>query len=190
MGNPLTLHQILDGPEWLSVTKAYEQYSQIENFDGFFERPHGIHGVRHARRVLFHTLMISSMCGLDEPDRELLVSAALYHDIGRDNDGLCFRHGKLSVEKMTALNLVPAGRENGEMLKFVVTYHCIDDSKALAELKVVPEACRERTRRLFNVLKDADGLDRVRIGDLDVKYLRNPESVRLEKLAYELFARI
>jgi len=30
--------------------------------------------------------------------------------------------------------------------------------------------------RLTSLLKDADGLDRVRLGDLDPRYLRNPEA--------------
>jgi hypothetical protein len=32
------------------------------------------------------------------------------------------------------------------------------------------------TRRLMCLLKDADGLDRVRLGDLDLAYLRRPEA--------------
>ena len=35
-----------------------------------------------------------------------------------------------------------------------------------------------------------DGLDRVRINDLDVRYLRNPQSMRLAGLANELLAEI
>ena len=178
--SPLTLREIMDGPEWSPVVRSYEQYSQIAGFDSYFERPRSIHGVKHAWRVLFHTLMIC----------ELWIAAALYHDIGRDNDGLCYVHGKRSVEKMAALNLAPADPTDFATMKFMVTYHCIDDRQAKAELEKVDSATRDRAWRLFGVLKDADGLDRVRINDLDVKYLRNPESLRLAGLARELLAEI
>jgi len=146
--------------------------------------------VRHARRVLFHTLILCEMCSIGDQDKELLVTAALFHDIGRENDGLCFKHGKRSADKMVALDLVPAEQETTEILKYIVTYHCISDSKAEADLHVIPRNSRDRTWRLYSVLKDADGLDRVRIGDLDMSYMRNPEAIQLESLAHELLVRI
>ena len=188
--SPLTLREVMDGPEWSPVVRSYEQYSQITGFDSYFERPRSIHGVKHAWRVLFHTLMICELCALPAPDRELLISAALYHDIGRENDGLCYVHGKRSVEKMAALNLAPTDPMDFATMKFLVTYHCIDDRQAEADLEKVDTAARVRTWRLFGVLKDADGLDRVRINDLNIKYLRNPESLRLAGLARELLAEI
>ena len=41
--------------------------------------------------------------------------------------------------------------------------------------------------RLIALLKDADGLDRVRLGDLDPKYLRLPESKKMIGFAQQLF---
>jgi hypothetical protein len=38
-------------------------------------------------------------------------------------------------------------------------------------------------------LKDADGLDRVRLGDLDPRYLRNPEALGMVGFAERLFDR-
>ena len=187
---PLTLREVMGGPEWSSVVRSYEQYSQIAGFDSYFERPRSIHGVKHAWRVLFHTLMICELCDLPAPDRELLISAALYHDIGRENDGLCHVHGKRSVEKMAALNLAPTDPMDFATMKFLVTYHCIDDRQAEADLAKVDTAARVRTWRLFGVLKDADGLDRVRINDLDVRYLRNPQSMRLAGLGHELLVHV
>ena len=188
--SPLTLTEVMNGPEWSPVVRSYEQYSQIAGFDSYFERPRSIHGVKHAWRVLFHTLMICELCALPAPDRELLISAALYHDIGRENDGLCYVHGKRSVEKMAALNLAPADPTDFATVKFMVTYHCIDDHQAKVDLENVASGARERAWKLFGVLKDADGLDRVRINDLNVRYLRNPESVRLAGLARELLAHV
>ena len=186
----LTLQAVMNNPEWSPVVQSYEKYSRVDRFESYFERPWSIHGVKHAWRVLFHTLLICELCTLPEPDRDLLITAALYHDIGRDNDGLCYVHGQRSVEKMAALNLAPPDPAAFEILKFIVTYHCIDDNRAEADLAQLDSAARERTWRLFGVLKDADGLDRVRIRDLDVRYLRNPESALLAGLAEELLAKV
>jgi hypothetical protein len=41
--------------------------------------------------------------------------------------------------------------------------------------------------RLTSLLKDADGLDRVRLGDLDPRYLRNLEAHRMVTSAQTLF---
>jgi len=94
------------------------------------------------------------------------------------------------VEKMVALDLAPKDREAAAISEFIITYHCIGDSQAESDLRAVPTAFRNRAWRLFNILKDADGLDRVRIGDLDVNFLRNPESARLSQLANELLLHI
>lgn len=40
---------------------------------------------------------------------------------------------------------------------------------------------------LIALLKDADGLDRVRLGDLDPRYLRHPESKGMVAFAQALF---
>ena len=190
MDSLLTWREISEEPVWQPVMSAYESRARVEHFETYFERPSSIHGVRHAHRVLLHTLVLCRLCRVGESDRELLVSAALFHDIGRDNDGLCFTHGRRSAEKMAALRLAPADGEAAEVLRYIVTYHCIGDSRAEADLPLMPAAFRERAWRLYRVLKDADGLDRVRIGDLDERYLRNPEASRLTALAHELLAYI
>ena len=41
--------------------------------------------------------------------------------------------------------------------------------------------------RLTALLKDADGLDRVRLGDLDARYLRHPEARQMTRFAQVLF---
>ena len=186
MKENLRLRDLEAGAEWLPVRESFRQYSEVDHFESYFDRPSSIHGVRHARRVLLHTLLLCQLCRLPEPDRQLLVGAALFHDIGRENDGLCFRHGRRSAAKMAALQLAPTEPAAFAIQQFIVTYHCIDDRQAAADLPGLPAVPPERAWRLFCVLKDADGLDRVRIGDLDASYLRNPEAGSLTELAWEL----
>ena len=44
------------------------------------------------------------------------------------------------------------------------------------------------TWRLTSLLKDADGLDRARLGDLEPRYLRNPEAREMVGFAVVLFS--
>ena len=190
MSIQLTLREIFNGPCWGSVIQSYQHCSQFEQFETLFERPQGIHGVRHARRVLFHTLVLCKLCGIDERDQSLLVRAALFHDIGRENDGLCFKHGRLSFEKMSLMNLVSESQASNDRLKFIISYHCISDAESWTALQRVESLDRDKTWQLFCVFKDADGMDRERINDLDTSYLRNPEALCMERLAREALVKI
>ena len=65
--------------------------------------------------------------------------------------------------------------------------HCIDDKKGLANLEKCPIEDKNRAIRLYQILKDTDGLDRVRLGDLDINYLRLPISKRLVLVAQQTY---
>lgn len=53
----------------------------------YFHRTQGIHGIHHTRRVLFLVELLAAHENLDEPERDILFIAAVYHDIGRIHDG-------------------------------------------------------------------------------------------------------
>ena len=81
--------------------------------------------------------------------------------------------------------------EEDEVVEFLITYHCLDDEKAKADLTDKPFADKDTVWLLFCLLKDADCLDRVRFkyyknGALNAKYLRMSFSKKLLKAAYEL----
>ena len=161
----------------------YRQVAGNGDFPALFDRPGSIHGVTHAKRVLLHVLMLSRLAALTPAEREVLILAAKYHDIGRADDGLCTLHGAWSVEKMDRLGLFAgiSGRD-AAALRFIIINHCVDDQEALAGA----DGIEPRTVRLFKMLKDCDGLDRVRIHDLDLSYLRTAAAKRLALVAYQL----
>lgn len=73
-----------------------------------------------------------------------------------------------------------------EAVSFLIEYHCLDDKLAEEYLKTTDTIrARKRTWFLYQILKDADALDRVRFGiyDLDVNHLRLPISHKLVPLA-------
>lgn len=163
--------------------------SQINR--NWFFKPDGIHGVLHTKRVLLHTIILSQMEDLDEKDRLLLSNTALWHDIGRTGDGVVNEHGLNSVEKMKILAI---GQELLEeelsIIQYVIKNHCISDNTALDNIQKEPIQDKVRARRMLKLFKDADGLDRVRINDLAIDYLRTDSAKKLKNAAIEIFEEI
>ena len=153
-----------------------------------FHKHDGIHGVTHAERVLFLVLAISYMEDIGEDDRRILISAAKYHDIGRDHDSTCLNHGAYSYKKMKRLGLlIEISPEDEELIRYIVVNHCIEDRDAYKNVGNYDIKDSEHAMYLLDMLKDADNLDRVRIKDLDVSYLRTESAKKLVPIAYELF---
>jgi len=163
----------------------------------WFDRPdgssgaHGIHGIAHTQRVWVHAQEISELLGLTEWQRQALNHAALWHDIGRTHDGGDYYHGAKSAGKVIGLRLHD-GIDSAvrDTALYAVTHHCGSEEhgERAAEWLTDPEAALI----VFRVLKDADGLDRVRLGrhDLDVRQLRFEVSKQRVGRAWELLEQV
>lgn len=176
---------IVDGLERRGLMDIYRIQSDHLS-PAYFLEPFGIHGVLHAKRVLLLSLILSHLNNLRESDVDSLVQASLYHDIGRTHNGTCYEHGIKSYEKMNELGLVKVNGESAKILKFVVENHCIQDAVAFENVEDYQFEDQDRALELFKIFKDCDNLDRVRLGDLDVNYLRNEFSPRLVHVAEQL----
>ncbi len=108
-------------------------------------------------------------------NREATRWAASVHDIGRVDDGPDPEHGTRSAKWMKAH--IPAGMspETADIATYTVHWHVPEDSEA-------PEMTTE-----LKVLKDADSLDRVRLGDFDESYLRTDAAYGLIEVAEKLY---
>ena len=141
-------------------------------------RPRGIHGAPHTARVLVWAAVLAERIGRPEAiRREELLWAAAVHDVGRVDDGIDRGHGRRSAKWVIA-NLGTVRR-----------------AAATCDLDVVAELCTwhevadrdvERLSLELLLLKDADGLDRVRLGDLDPERLRFQYARRLVAAAERL----
>ena len=141
------------------------------------------HDALHSARVLFLALQIAQSESHNLPKRELetLCTAAIFHDIGRTDDGLDKQHGKHGADiyrkyMKNTLRLFPS-----ETVAQLIEAHNLPDSEAK---KIVPE----NKWHLLDILKDADALDRVRFrygtrDGLDVRFLRRPQSIQLYGVA-------
>ena len=148
-----------------------------------FAHPSTLHGQAHVARVMVHAFRLLAATGWTE-ETPRLWAAVYLHDIARTHDGVCCRHGGDAMIKFEALPAVRdlfarGGVTTGDyaQIRTAVVHHCMP-----REL--------DRTHphwRLTSLLKDADGLDRVRLGDLDSRYLRNPHAREMVAFAQALF---
>lgn len=164
--------------------------------------PDGDHGVAHVKRVLLHCISLANAIGLTDSERGILMIAACYHDIGRKHDWACEEHGRWSIEKMIEEDLEEyfllvdedgslypeyLSPEELDAMHFLMEYHCINDEEANQAMKGIDEPeTKKLVEKLFPIFKDADALDRVRIRDLNLKYLRTPEARQRVKFAEDV----
>jgi HD superfamily phosphodiesterase len=121
------------------------------------------HGVCHTQRVHIHAQRLTTQLGWPEPDRRLVLCAALWHDIGRRHDGKEPEHGAGGAQRAQALGLCDGlATPDRDLALFAITYHSLDDRAGEREARGAAEP--ERALRLLWLLKDADALDRVRLG--------------------------
>ena len=130
-----------------------------------------IHGEGHIERTMLFGALIARDEDLPEDDLRLLLEACAYHDVGRVDDSLDDDHGRRSSHQLARLT----GRSGDElqMLMAAVEAHSRDDRDMTEIIRSHHPADYLRARRLAEMLKDSDGLDRVRIHQaLDPSYLR------------------
>jgi hypothetical protein len=142
-----------------------------------------LHGQAHVARVMVHAFRLIEAIGWTE-EAPRLWAAVYLHDIARTHDGRCFVHGERAMEKIETLphlfDLFATGgveEQDYAAIRTAVIYHCKPQ-----ELDRGHEHWR-----LASLLKDADGLDRVRLGDLDPAYLRHPQAQTMIGFAERLF---
>ena len=166
----------------------------------WFRRRSRLHGPGHTCRVHVHAQRLLGQLGWPADDVDLALRAVLWHDIGRLGDGVEPGHGCSSAERADerglSANLAPA---DAALVRFAIRRHSLADRGAedeAARLAASQDQARrlaqpERALRVLWLLKDADALDRVRLGfgeRADPRRLRRPEAVELIPFASALFA--
>jgi hypothetical protein len=117
--------------------------------------------------------------------RDTAILAALWHDIGRTDDGADYYHGAKSAGKAVGLGLhrgLP--QQVVDVALYAVTHHSGGEEYGVRAAQELDDTLA--ALRVFQILKDADGLDRVRLEDLDVGRLRLPGSGARAARAQEL----
>lgn len=146
-----------------------------------------IHGIDHIIRTSFLALIISIKEELTVEEFSLVLESILYHDIGRVNDIDDDLHGYNSSLKIDFLK-EKYSEEDLQYIKALMTGHSLDDYKYIELANKYNLGDLNKYKKLLNVVKDADALDRVReYPYIDIKFLRTDVSKSLICFAYELF---
>jgi hypothetical protein len=148
-----------------------------------FRHRSDLHGQAHVARVMIHAMRLIAATGRHAYGPQLWASVFL-HDLARTHDGVCHRHG---ADAATRLRDEPGLQQRLTEAGLVATDYTAIEAAVTAH-SAPKEVSREHPHwTLIALLKDADGLDRVRLGDLDPRYLRNPEAKPMVQFAQALF---
>ena len=136
-----------------------------------------VHGVDHLTRVfILQELICNRLEAQNVPvNREALRWASSVHDVGRIDDGIDAEHGSRSAQWIKDNLSDRMSLELLDLVTYIVHWHVPSDDMA-------PTMTME-----LQVLKDADALDRIRIGDLNTSYLRTDAARSLVDVAEDLF---
>ncbi len=148
-----------------------------------------IHGMPHYERVLLYALLIAEQEIPDNAEAmEILAHAAVWHDSRRRDDYLDTGHGVRAAVyyheycgKHLEIRFHP---ESGLLMKF----HDLDDTKGFDRIAQQFPESRDYVNKLFCIFKDADALDRWRLGDtgLDPAFLRTETAKGMVSFSKEL----
>lgn len=145
----------------------------------------GLHEKPHCARVMLNALMISRDMGMDARWIDAICEACVFHDSRRQDDWTDVGHGDRAAEYYRSFC-------SEERLTFdiraylAIKYH--DRIDAVGERAIEEAGVGDDGLLLYRVLKDADALDRFRLGPdgLDTRYLRTREARELVGFAREL----
>lgn len=133
-----------------------------------FDQQSHIHGILHTYRVMLHCLRLGILSD-NIADARVAFFGAYIHDMARLHDGYCSIHGADAARYKFPLYqklYISEGAtfQDLKVIKQIVTRHSIPN-EPLREHEIF---------QTLALLKDADALDRIRLGrhDLDPKFLR------------------
>ena len=178
---PVSLIGCLTESTHLAYFRRYKK--RVDEIDNFEQG----HDKGHTLRVLLMMTFIIDRQMLSAEALEIVYKAACFHDAGRVNGMADPTHGLLGAVWYRE----HCGED--EAVEFLIKYHSLDDEMAAAALLKSNFACKEEMWFLYQILKDADALDRVRFkyygnGALDEKFLRLECSKEMVGVAYKLLA--
>lgn len=200
----ITLTERCRGVRIISMKKPYEKIKELKNtpYGEALEKSYRellrsalyqsrIHGLGHIERTMLLGTLICSGEGFDSGVTRLCLLACSYHDIGRVDDSRDFYHGSTSAGMLDDRKFEPfletISDDDLNILKAAISSHSDHDSNIPQYEEKYGVLDHDRFMKVVRTIKDADNLDRVRIGDLDKAYLRQETSKGLPETAQWIF---
>lgn len=148
-----------------------------------FDRQSQLHGIKHTYRVMFHCLRLGILTGKHTEAKNAFFGAYI-HDMSRTHDGYCIIHGTNSANYKLPLF-------QDMFFKYGATYKDIKTIQQIVTHHSLPSEVPVGSGiySTLAILKDADALDRIRLGkhDLNPDYLRIEASRNSINFGEELF---
>lgn len=166
-----------------AVKDAYRQWADYMYEHVPFNMPGSvIHSTAHSERVLLFALMLGDkLFPGDAAVLEVLGHAAIFHDTRREDEGTDRGHGARAADFYETFC-----REHEELTYHpesacLMRYHDCRDEHGKEAIPSLFDEQAERVQLLYQIFKDADGLDRFRLGPrgLNPEYLRTDAAVDL-----------
>lgn len=150
-----------------------------------------LHAMNHCERVMLHALTIGALeFGDDDTEAlEILAHASAFHDTRRLDEYSDTGHGaRAAVHYEEFCNLSDGSVTFHPETVYLMRYHDLDDSKGIEAIRRDFPDSAERVEKLYAIFKDADALDRWRLGrwGLDQRFLRTESARELVGTAREL----
>lgn len=137
------------------------------------------HGIKHALNIALFAFIITNYINIPEKDINLLIDAALLHDIGRINDFDDMEHGKNGAQIAYTLKKNDSyyTSENLKLLLALIEGHTHEtyDNQMIEKYKIEDVL---RYKNLLQIIKDADIIDRVRLSEHPL--------IEMERLNFEV----
>lgn len=169
-----------------SIKKELENVSKLKYYEN-----NKAHSIEHIEKVVLFSSLLAEMEGLDVEDEKILLAAAAFHDSGRSGKDGNNEHAKASaIQTLKYFEENPNNpfgitKDNISIIQTAIHYHeyrekekgktDTEEIKRLAKQYNVREEDILKTKRICELLKDADALDRLRF---DNKATLNPEYLR------------
>ncbi|MBU3812005.1 MAG: DUF1232 domain-containing protein [Candidatus Niameybacter stercoravium] len=169
-------------------------YKKFANYieDAHYYDSKGVYGSEHVMRMLYINLVQAMYDKLSDKEKNILIHACIYHDIGRIDRNRDPKHGSRSWDKLKQLTeynlLIKSSFDEKEedLIRFLIIAHSLDDLVAIELLEESKIIDQEMAIKLLKMLKDADSLERTRFNSFDSKHLRTETAKKLVNLAIAL----
>ena len=182
----------LSANEFINEVKGSIRFNLYKKYLSEIKQQHiydsDCHGLNHNERVSLFAFYLANSLGLTDREMKLALYSAFYHDIGRVNDLTDDAHGKRSADLIGQV-VFDVNDDELNILKTILTCHSIDDKNFVKVLNKNKVENVELCEKLFQILKDSDALDRVRLDNPLVvpSMLRLDDSRELILASYQLY---
>lgn len=166
------------------VRDDYEKWNSfLENEVDFWLKDSEKHTKEHCSRVLLFCLLIGDKRRLPQKEADILCMAAVFHDSRRQDDWYDVGHGQRAADYYREYCVFHERRFEQQCYD-IMYYHDQDDQIGIDTISSRNPSVQNGVL-LYQIFKDADALDRFRLGPdgLDIKYLRTDEAKSLYEYA-------